>query len=229
MFSDTLDQLSEKTQGRERFITRSYNHLLLAVGAFVAFEYYLFSSGLAERIAAALTGVSWLLVLGAFMIIGFLASSAAIRAESKGVQYAALFGTSIAWAIIFVPLIYFAEMRVPGVTKTAGIATILGFLALTSIAFHTRKDFSFLGGFLRWGGLIAIGLIVLAVLGMLDLGVWFSAAMLLYSGAAVLFKTSEIIHHYPDDRYVSAGLELFAAIALMAWYMVQIFTSFSGD
>ena len=229
MFSETMDRLGETTQGRDAFITKSYQHLLLAIGAFLALETYLFSSGIAYRIAAALTGVSWFLVLGAFILVAYMASSVAARAESKGAQYAALFGFSIAEAIIFVPLIVFAEMKVPGVTKTAGIATAVGFVGLTAIAFQTRKDFSFLGGFLRWGGLVALGLIAVALLGGLTLGVWFSAAMLVYAGAAVLFQTSNIIHHYPDDRYVSAGLELFSSIMLMAWYMLRFFTAFSGD
>ncbi len=229
MFSDTLDRLGDKTQGRDAFITKAYQHLLLAIGAFLALETYLFSSGLAYRIAAALTGVSWLLVLGAFVLVAYMASSVAARAESKGAQYGALFGFSIAEAIIFCPLIVMAEMRVPGVTKTAGIATAVGFVGLTAIAFQTRKDFSFLGGFLRWGGLVAIGMIVAGVMGWLSLGMWFSAGMLLYAGAAVLYQTSNIIHHYPDDRYVSAGLELFSSIMLMAWYMLRFLTSFYSD
>lgn len=229
MVSDTLDRLGQKTQGREAFITKSYQHLLLGIGVFLALETYLFTSGLAPRIANALMSVPWLLVIGALMLIGYLASSLAARAETKGAQYAGLFGLSIAWSIVFVPLIYFAEMRVPGVTKTAGIATAVGFTALTAIAFQTRKDFSFLGGFLRWCGFIALGLIAVALIWGLSLGIWFSAAMLLYAGAAVLYETSNIIHHYPDDRYVSAGLALFAAIALMAWYMVTFFTQLSGD
>ncbi len=75
MFSDTMDRLGETTRGRDAFITKAYQHLLLAIGAFLALETYLFTSGLAYRIAAALTGVSWLLVLGAF----FLSVTSSIR------------------------------------------------------------------------------------------------------------------------------------------------------
>lgn len=229
MFSDTMDRLGHKTQGRETFITKSYQHLLLAIGAFMAMEVYLFSSGLAVRIATALTGVSWLMVIGAFMIVAYIASSVAAQAQSKGAQYAALFGFSLAEAIIFVPLVYFAESAMPGVVKTAAVATILAFLGLTAIAFQTRKDFSFLGGFLRWGGLIAIGLIAASLLMGFSLGNLFVAGMLLYAGAAVLYETSNIVHHYPEDRYVSAGLGLFSSIMLLAWYMIQAVMSLSGD
>jgi hypothetical protein len=57
MFSDTMDRLGETTRGRHAFMTKSYQHLLLAIGAFLALETYLLSSGLAYRIAAALRRV----------------------------------------------------------------------------------------------------------------------------------------------------------------------------
>ena len=53
-----------------------------------------------------------------------------------------------------------------------------------------------------------------------QLGTWFSVAMIGFAGAAVLYDTSNIIHHYPEDRYVSAAMQLFASIALMFWYVL---------
>jgi FtsH-binding integral membrane protein len=57
------------------------------------------------------------------------------------------------------------------------------------------------------------------------LGTWFSVAMVGLAGAAILYDTSNILHHYPDDRYVGAALELFASVALMFWYVLRIFIS----
>ena len=56
-----------------------------------------------------------------------------------------------------------------------------------------------------------------------QLGTWFSVAMIGFAGAAVLYDTSNIIHHYPQDKYVAASLELFSSIALMFWYVLQMF------
>ena len=39
--------------------------------------------------------------------------------------------------------------------------------------------------------------------------------MIGFAGAAVLYDTSNIINYYPEDRYVSAAMQLFASIALM--------------
>jgi FtsH-binding integral membrane protein len=99
----------------------------------------------------------------------------------------------------------------------------MGFVGLTAVAFSTRKDFSFLGAMLRWAGILAIVLIVASILFGFQLGTFFSVAMVAFAGAAVLYDTSNVLHHYPEDRYVGAALALFASIALMFWYVLRIF------
>ena len=44
-------------------------------------------------------------------------------------------------------------------------------------------------------------------------------------GAAILYDTSHVMHHYPEDRYVAASLELFASVALMLWYVLRLLMS----
>lgn len=214
---------------REQFVSRTYAHLLGAVLGFVGLEALLFASGVAEPMAALMLSGSWLLVLGAFIVVGWIASRIAHTVESKAAQYGALVLYVVAEAIIFVPLITIAEAVAPGSVEVAGIATIVGFSALTMIAFATRKDFSFLGSLLVWVGLGALGLIVVQVLFGLSLGPIFALGMVIFAGAAILYDTSNVIHHYEEDRYVAAALELFASVALMLWYMVQIAMSFMGD
>jgi FtsH-binding integral membrane protein len=208
---------------RAQFISRTYAHLTGAIFLFALIEIALFQSGLATRIYAALTGVSWLLVLGAFMIVGWLASRTAHTSSSLGAQYAALFGFVVAEAIIFVPLLYIANEFAPGAISSAAVVTFFGFAALTVVAFLTRKDFSFLRGILMWGGVVALILIGASVLFGWNLGTWFSVGMVAFAGAAILYDTSNILHRYPEDRYVGAALQLFASVALMFWYVLRIF------
>ena len=101
----------------------------------------------------------------------------------------------------------------------------LGAGGLTVVVLMTRRDFSFLRGILMWGGILALIAIVAAVLFGFELGTWFSVAMIGFAGAAVLYDTSNVLHHYPEDRYVAASLELFASIALMFWYVLRLFMS----
>lgn len=210
---------------RAAFINRTYGHLFLAVVGFVCIELYLFSSGLAEPIARSMLSVSWLLILGAFMIVGWLASSIAARAQSLPLQYAALVGFVVAEALIFLPLLFIADATAPGVIQNAALVTVAGFTALTFVAFTTRKDFSFLGSMLRWGFVVALVAIVAAVFFKLDLGAWFSIAMIALAGGAILYDTSNVLHHYPEDRYVGAALSLFASVALLFWYVLRLFMS----
>ena len=214
---------------RAAFLTRTYAHLLGAILLFALIEVFFFTSGLAYPMAEAMLGVSWLLVLGGFVIVSWFASSAAARAESKPAQYAALGGFVLAQAVIFVPLLVLAEVYAQesgsSVIASAAWVTLLGFSALTALVFFTGKDFSFLGGVLKWAFIVALVAIVAGVLFGFELGTWFSVAMIGLAGAAILYDTSKVLHHYPEDRYVSAALELFASVALMFWYVLRLFMS----
>ena len=215
--------LDENARGT--FIARTYAHLLGAIAAFTLIEVYLFKTGQAETIFNALTGVSWLWVLGGFVVVSWLASRVAHNVASKPLQYLALGIFVVAEAIIFVPLLYLANARADGVISSAATATIVGFIGLTCIVFATRKDFSFLRGLLCWGGVVALVLIVAGALFGFQLGTYFSVAMIALAGGAVLYDTSNVLHHYSEDRYVAAALELFASVALMFWYILRLFLS----
>jgi uncharacterized protein len=209
---------------RTQFITRTYAHLLAAIVGFTAVEVMLFQSGLAQPIAQAMLGVSWLLVIGGFMVAGWVFSGMAARAESRTMQYVALAGYVVAEAVFFVPLLFIAEYYAPGAIQSAAICTLLGFSGLTLVAMTTKTDFSFMGSMLRWIGVGALVLIVAGVVFGFTLGVFFSVAMVVFAGAAILYETGKILHHYPEDRYVAAALSLFASVALMFWYMLRIFS-----
>ena len=213
------------TDARSTFIWRTYGHVALAILGFGAIETYLFDSGLAVPLATAMLGFNWLLILGAFMVVGWLATHVAHRVDSKPLQYLALAGFVTAQAIIFVPLLALAMSMQPGMIESAAGVTLLGAGGLTVVAFVTRKDFSFLRGVLVWGGILALIAIVASVLFGFEMGTWFSVAMVGFAGAAVLYDTSNVLHHYPEDRYVAAALELFASIALMFWYVLRLFMS----
>jgi hypothetical protein len=213
----------QSVASRAEFITRTYNHLMGAIVAFVGVELLLFGSGMAEPIAQAMLGGSWLLVLGAFMIVGWMASRVAGSSTSIGAQYTALGGFVIAEAIIFVPLLYLADATAPGVIQSAAVVTLLGFAGLTAIVFVTRKDFSFMRGMLMFAGVLALVAIVAALLFGFALGTWFSVAMVGFAGGSILYETSNVMLHYPEDRYVAAALSLFSSVALLFWYVLQLF------
>jgi len=211
-------------EDRSEFIWKCYAHVVGAILAFAAIEVYFFQSGIAERIAMPMLS-NWWIVLGAFIIGGWAASHAAHRVQSIGGQYAALAFFVFLEALIFAPLLYVAYLMQPGIIDSAAGVTLLGCGGLIAVAMITRKDFSFLRGLLVWGGMLALAGIFGSFIFGYNMGTWFSLAMIGLAGAAVLYDTSNILHHYPQDKYVAASLALFASIALMFWYVLRLFMS----
>jgi FtsH-binding integral membrane protein len=217
-------------QERAAFIRRTYWHLAMAILAFASLEIIFFQTGFAAVVAATILGgkISWLLVLGAFFVVSFLTERWAENSPSLFVQYLALTIYVIAEAIIFIPMLYMAMFFCPpSVLPNAVIITGLLFLGLTVTAFTTRKDFSFLKGILCIGGCIALGLIVCSIVMGFELGMWFSAAMIIFAGAAILYSTSKVMHKYNINQHVAASLSLFAAVALLFWYVLRLLMSLS--
>lgn len=215
---------SLSVEDRSTFIWRCYAHVVGAIIAFAAVEAYLIQSGIAARIAGPMIN-NWLWVLGGFMLAGWGAAHVAHRLVSKQAQYAAFAFFIVVEAIIFCPLLLRAAMMDPGMIDSAAGVTLLGCGGLIATAMITRKDFSFLRGLLVWGGILAMVGIASSLLFGFALGTWFSVGMIGFAGAAVLYDTSNIMHHYPEDRYVAASMALFASIALMFWYVLQLFMS----
>jgi FtsH-binding integral membrane protein len=95
----------------------------------------------------------------------------------------------------------------------------------TAIVFLTGKDFSFMRQGLMVAGLGATGLILCSILFGFQLGTLFAAIMVLFAAGYILYHTSNILHHYPVGSHVAASLALFASVALLFWYILQLVMS----
>ncbi|PPS39861.1 Bax inhibitor-1 family protein [Chroococcidiopsis sp. TS-821] len=216
---------------RAQFIQRTYTHLAGAVSAFIVIEFLLFQTGIAEAVTnfVMASRFTWLGILGAFALLGWISRELASQADSVQIQYIGLGVYVVAEALVFAPLLYIAAVFFdPSVIPTAAILTLLLFGGLTTVAFTTRKDFSFLGGILKVGGFIALGLIICSILFGFTLGLFFSVAMVGFASAAILYDTSKVMHHYSKNQYVAASLELFASVALLFWYVLRIVMALSS-
>lgn len=223
---------SQPADVRTAFIRKTYAHLAAAVAAFAILETLLLSIPGIDQMVFGLLGASrfsWLIVLGVFMAVSHMANKWAMSSTSLTTQYLGLSVYVVIEALIFIPLLLMAQKMAGDNTlimKAGGVTAML-FLALTFVAFTTRKDFSFLGGMLKIGGFIAIGLIALSIFfpSAITLGLWFSVAMVVFAAGSILYNTSNIIHHYGTSQYVAAALGLFASVALLFWYILRIFMS----
>ncbi len=214
-------------EARSTFMVRVFTHLLGALLAFTMIEVGIFYLGWHVTITNYVMEQSWLIFLGAFMVAGWIAGRAAHTAKSRLAQYAALVGYVLAEALLFVPLLTMADRQAGGqMIASAAYVSLAGFAGLAAIAIFSRKDFSFLGAALKWGGFCALGLIIgSSIIGGFELGMMFNVGMVALAGGAILFDTQRIFREYPEDRYVGASLQLFASIALLFWYVLRIFMS----
>ena len=225
---------ASSVEERAKFIERTYIHLAGAILGFVGLEYFLLGSDTVREFAInSMTGsqYSWLIVLGAFMAISYVADKWARSATSLPLQYAGLSLYVAAEAIIFVPLLMIAQaMSGPEnpIIFTAGVSTMAIFAALTGFVLYTKKDFSWMRGALAIGGLAAIGLIVASIVFGFNLGIIFTVAMVAFAACYILYDTSNILHHYRTDQYVAASLGLFASVALLFWYVIRLVMALSG-
>lgn len=210
---------------RVTFIRKTYAHLAGAVAAFIAIEAAILSTPLGAQISQTLLGTKygWLVVLGMFMAVGWVAEKWAQSATSVTTQYAGLGLYVVAQAIVFVPLLYIAQMTFgASIIAEAGVYTAFVFAGLTGTVFFTKKDFSFLRGILMIGGFAAMGVIVASILFGFSLGTLFAAAMILLAGGYILFHTSNVLHHYPVGSHVAASLALFSSVAILFWYILRL-------
>jgi len=217
---------------RAAFLQKTYLHLLGALLAFAALDALIittFHDQLAVLVPKLMGGFTWLLVLGGFMFVSWMADKWAHSGTSRQTQYAGLATYIVAEALIFVPLLFIANEYFPGVIQSAGLVTMIVFGGLTGVCFLTRTDFSFL----RWGltafAFIALGLIVASLTLGFSLGIWFSVAMVGLACGSILYNTSNVLHKYNTQQYVAASLSLFASIALLLWYVIQIFMHLDSD
>ena len=212
---------------RASFIAKTYMHLAGAIGVFVMLEAVLLNLSVTPRLVGTMIGgqYSWLIVLGAFMVVSYIAESWARSTTSLGMQYAGLGLYIVAQSVIFVPLLYIAREHRPDVIPTAAITTLSLFGILTTVVFITRKDFSFLRSILIFGGFAALGLIVCGVVFQFALGPIFTYAMIALMCGYILYHTSNVMLHYRPTQYVAASLALFASIATLFWYILQLFMS----
>ncbi len=215
---------------RRAFMVKVYQHIALAFAVFVGLEVALFNGGIAERLFEMFFidggGGSWLLLLGAFMVVNWFAGQATAALDNPSKQYAGLFAIAAAYSVIFAPFLFYVfNYQGAGTVVSAAVITAIGFAVLTVIALTTATDLSFLRPIVMWGFGLALVAIIGAVLFGFNLGTWFSVAMIGVAGAAILYQTQSAQRTFPEEAYVAAAAGLFASIMTMFWYVLRLLSA----
>ena len=103
------------------------------------------------------------------------------------------------------------------------------FLGLSGYALTSRKDFSFMGGFLMVGILVAfLAGIGAAIFSIPALSLAVSAMFVLLMSGLILYQTSQIVHGY-ETNYILATVTLYVSIYNLFLSLLQLLGVFSGE
>lgn len=221
---------------RLSFIRKTYTHLAAAVYALVMLEFLIFYTMDVEPLAQFMfRGWNWLFVILAFGVVSGIADKWARSNTSIGMQYAGLCLYVVAEAFILCPLLWIANHFTTPIggaeyspILVAAVVTLAVFGVLTATVFITRHDFSYLGPMLGIAFVVLIGVAILGAFGVMSIGVWLMSAFAVFACGYILYSTSNVLHHYRTEQHVAASLALFASVALLFWYVLQIVIALSG-
>lgn len=124
---------------------------------------------------------------------------------------------------------YLAMPGGPALVMQALGATAVVFFGLSAYALTTRKDFSYMGGFLMVGLLVAVvAMIANIFLNIPALSLTISAAVVMIMSGLILFDTSRIING-GETNYIRATVSLYLNIYNLFIHLLSLLTAFSGD
>jgi len=107
--------------------------------------------------------------------------------------------------------------------------TAVMFLGLSGYALTTRKDFSFMGGFLMTGILVAfIGSLVAVIFSIPALSMAVSVTFVMLMSGLILYQTSEMVHG-GETNYILATIGLYVSIYNMFTSLLQLFGFMGGE
>ncbi len=156
---DLSAAIAQQQISRASFVIDTYKWLSIAIVSFAVLSFVLSSLGVGVAMVNFMAGSKymWLAYLGGFMVVGWLAANMADTIESRAGQVAGLGLYVVAEALMFAPLFAIAAKVAPGSIWAAALVTLTLVVALTVTAYTSKRDFSFLGSFLKVGGIVALG------------------------------------------------------------------------
>lgn len=209
----TVTEVEEAS--RASFLRYAYGHLLGAIVLLTLVEILVQDTGLAKWLVYAGGGA---FSLPALILLGWLARRTAKAVRSTWRQYAALAGFAAAGAFVYGPFFWIICHKGPVVPEIGAAVTLAGFAALAVVGPLTT---SFPLNLLAWGASLALLLGAASKVYELPQGTGFSAAIVAYACAAVLFAAPRILRGFGPGRYAAAALDLMAAMVFFPWYVLM--------
>ena len=170
-------------------------------------------------------GIAMIATCGAIGLLWFALPRTANSAAGIPVMFAftGLLGLGMA------PMLNMYLAVNPSVVSTALGGTGVIFLGLSGYALTTRKDFSFMGGFLMVGLLVVFAAALANIfLQMPIMSLVVSGAIVMLMSGLILYETSSIIHG-GETNYIMAAASLFLSIINLFQALLHLLGAFGGD
>lgn len=217
--SGTASQAPAIAAGADRVLRNTYALLSMTL---------LFSAAIAAAsVAFKLPAPGIVLTLAGYFGLLF----AVYRLKNSGWALPAVFALTGFMGYTLGPLLSHS-LALPGGTQVVTMAlgaTGITFLSLSAWVLTTRRDFSFMGGFLFAGMIIALLAGLAAIfLQMPALGLAVSAMVALLSAGLILFETSRIVHG-GETNYVLATVGLYVSIFNLFTSLLSLFGMGGSD
>jgi len=172
--------------------------------------------------------MSPLLTLGGYFLLLFLTT----RSRNSAMGLVWVFALTGFMGLTLGPIVSLYLKMLPNghqVVMTALGGTGAIFLGLSGYALASRKDFSFLGGFLSVGILVAfLGGLAAWIFGIPMMSLAVSGMFVLLMSGLILFQTSQIIHG-GETNYIMATVTLYISIYNLFLSLLQLLGVFGGD
>lgn len=166
--------------------------------------------------------------------IGMLIAAMFIRRKGRPIGYFFLFTFVFISGITLFPAInYYTAVGGASLVNTAFVLTVAIFAGLSFYAYYSKRDFSFLRGFLVVGLFALIGFSIVGIFlpalhtGTLGLTIGFFG-VLIFSGF-ILYDISQYKHGVPEEMIPLAVLSLYLSFINLFLYLLQILGILSDD
>lgn len=211
---------------RLAFLRRVYGWMFAAVVATI------FGAGIAVKSGVAESMLTWSFLPRILLVLAWIGGMFLVQRvrHIPTVNVVAFAGYALFTGFVLSTLIWFAMALAKtngesGATYLlqAGGLTLASFGGISAYAFFTKRDFSFLRGFLVVGSIVMLGALVIgffveSTAYQLAISI---AGVLLFTGF-ILFDTQKVLKTYPDDEHVAGAMTLYLDFINLFVYILRI-------
>ncbi len=237
--------VADEVQVRLAFLKKVYSLLTVTVltAALGAFASLYLGAGTSQLAVATASGGEVIVpplvaffanhwIIGGILFLGSVFGASFVR-HRPGINLAALLGMGFMSGLIAGPAVFVAQLAATSGTaltlnpvRDAFLLAVAGFTALTFTALTSKRDFSFLRGFLSIGLWVVLGALILGFFVQSSVfGLAVASGGVLLFGGFVLYDTSRLMRTPADQMDpVGATISLFLNFLNLFLFLLRIFT-----